>query len=268
MRLRSTNGVTIEVHDFGGDGEPLLLCHATGFCAGAYLPLASRLGQRFTVHAVDFRGHGDSTAPDDDDFDWAGMGDDVLAAVDAIGAPVHGFGHSMGGAALLIAELRRPGSLRSAYLYEPIVLPAELATAGQPNPMAAGSRRRRATFASRAAAVHRYATRPGLDKLRADALAAYVEHGFRDIEGGVELKCRPEHEALTFEAPKVSLTAITGLEVDAVVALGRREVGGMPAAMAPRVAEALANARLVEYAHLSHFGPLQDPDTVAEDVAQ
>ena len=43
MRIQSTDGVAIELHDLGGDGPPVLIGHATGFCAGAYRPLATAL---------------------------------------------------------------------------------------------------------------------------------------------------------------------------------------------------------------------------------
>ena len=63
MRIASTDGVTVAVHDLGGDGEPFLICHATGFCAQAYTPMAARLAERHHVWGLDFRGHGDTPAP-------------------------------------------------------------------------------------------------------------------------------------------------------------------------------------------------------------
>jgi len=271
MRVSSTNGVTVELHDLGGDGEPLLVCHATGFCGRVYEPLATGLRRAFHVWAIDFRGHGDSTAPDDGDFSWEGMADDLLAAVDAIGAgSVHGFGHSLGGGVLFLAELRRPGLLTSAFLYEPIILPSGLGSslAGDENPMAAGSRRRRDTFPSKADALVRYASRPPLNILRADALWAYVEHGFAEQEDGtVRLKCAPESEARTFESDtKPTADRLTGVDVPTMVGIGQPEDGPNPAMFGPAVVEAVPGARLLEYRHLGHFGPLQDPDTVADDV--
>ena len=89
---------------------PFLIAHATGMCGRAYEPMAAVVAQSFHVYAIDFRGHGDSTSPDDGDFAWAGMGADVLAAVEAIGVDrIDVFGHSLGGASLLIAESVRPG---------------------------------------------------------------------------------------------------------------------------------------------------------------
>ncbi len=123
MRVSSTKGVTLAVHDLGGEGPPFLIAHATGMCGRAYEPLAAVLAPHFHVYAIDFRGHGDSSEPEDGDFAWAGMGADVLAAIDALGVDrIDAMGHSLGGASLLIAESVRPGVLRSAYLFEPIVL--------------------------------------------------------------------------------------------------------------------------------------------------
>ena len=50
----------IAVHDLGGEGDALLVCHATGFCGRVYEPFARTLGSQHHVHAVDLRGHSDS----------------------------------------------------------------------------------------------------------------------------------------------------------------------------------------------------------------
>ena len=257
------------VHDLGGRGPVLLLAHATGLCARAYEPLAAGLRSHHHVWALDFRGHGDSTAPEDGDFGWSGMADDVLAAADALGASgIAGLGHSMGGAALLLAELARPGLLSSAYLYEPIILPVADGWRGGASPMPDAARRRRSIFASKAEALMRYAVRPPLNTLRADCLAAYVEHGMVErADGTVALKCDPENEARTFESDsKATVDRIAGLAVPTVVAVGARYEGFSPAQFAPSILEAMPRASVHEYRHLGHFGPLQDPDSIGQDA--
>ena len=266
MRVASTSGVTLAVHDLGGDGPPFLIAHATGLCGRAYEPVAAALAPVFHVFALDFRGHGDSTAPDDGDFAWAGMGADVLAAVDALGVEqIDAMGHSLGGASLLIAESARPGLLRTAYLFEPIVL-TEAYAAERTNLMSDAARRRRDVFPSRAEALWRYASRPPLGWLRADALAAYVQHGFEDLpDGTVRLKCRPESEARTFECEtKMTLDRVNEITTPTTIGIGNQEptstLFGEP------LSEAMRNARLIRYEHLGHFGPLQDPDTIGADI--
>lgn len=266
MRIPSTKGVVLAVHDLGGDGPAFLIAHATGMCGRAYEPLAARLAERFHVYALDFRGHGDSTAPADGDFVWAGMGADVLAVVDALGVDhLDAMGHSMGGASLLMAEAARPALLRSVYLFEPIVLTEEYSSE-RTSVMSDAARRRRSVFPSRAEAMWRYASRPPLSTLRADALAAYVEHGFADNpDGSVRLKCEPESEARTFECEtKMTLDRVSDLDVHAVIGVGGDEptstLFGEP------LAQAMRNATLIRYPNLGHFGPLQDPASIAADI--
>lgn len=269
MHIPSTDGVSLAVHDLGGTGAPLLIAHATGFCGMTYGPIASALAASFHVWALDFRGHGDSTAPATGDFSWSGMGADALAAIDAVAdGPLVAMGHSLGGAALLLAELARPGSLRCAFLYEPIVFPTDSSLAGRDNPLAVAARRRRSTFPSKGDALRRYAGHTPLGVLRADALAAYVEHGFADQpDGTATLKCSPADEAATFEAEgKMTVDRIRGLALSTTVAVGQPSPGPNPGAFGPAIVAAMPGARLLEYPHLGHFGPLQDPNSVAADV--
>jgi pimeloyl-ACP methyl ester carboxylesterase len=274
VQITSETGVELVLHDLGGssEGRPLLIAHATGFCGQTYLGLAEALAEHGHVWALDFRGHGDSTRPPDADFSWSAMGRDARAALDAIaaedGRPVVGVGHSMGGAALLVAELLRPGSLVAAYLFEPIVLNAAWPE-GMDNPLAEGARRRRPSFPSRPDALMRYASRFPLSLLRADALAAYVTHGFADQpDGSIALKCAREDEAATFASSgKLTVDDVAHLRLPIAVGRGLRvgaDVG--PFALAGELADRLPTAALIDYAHLNHYGPLQDPPTIAEDV--
>ena len=83
----SSDGVTVVAHDHGGDGPPVLFCHATGFCGRYWDPICRRLADRWRCIAIDLRGHGDSVVPEGVGYDWPGMADDVLAVIDAPGAP-------------------------------------------------------------------------------------------------------------------------------------------------------------------------------------
>lgn len=270
MQVQSSDGVTIAVHDLGGDGPPLIVCHATGFCGRAYGPLADQLATDRHVWALDFRAHGDSTAPDGDRFHWDGAADDLLAVLaELTDEPIDSIGHSMGGAALVLAERRRPGTLRSAYLYEPIIFGGE---GPRPqlveNPMAEAARRRRAEFPSKADALLRYASKTPLRVLNAGALAAYVEHGFEELaDGTARLKLAPAHEAAVFEASGAAdLSTLAGIDIPVAVAAGEAEGEMGPAMWAPSVAAALVNGRLLTFEHLGHFGPLEHPHTIASSV--
>jgi pimeloyl-ACP methyl ester carboxylesterase len=268
VHVPSTDGVSVAVHDLGGTGDPLVIAHATGFCGMAYEPLAAGLRHRFHVWALDFRGHGDSTAPALDLLAWDRMVDDLDAAVTAVAGdtPIAVVGHSMGGACALRLESRRPGTFRWAYVFEPIVLPAGIERTG-PNPLAESATRRRPTFPSRADALLRYSGRPPLNVLRADSLHAYVVHGFReDADGTVRLKCSPAHEAGTFAASGgITLDHLADVHIPVTVAAGVAD-GGMPAMLAPEQVAALPRGRLEQHTTLGHFGPLQDPTAIAAAI--
>jgi pimeloyl-ACP methyl ester carboxylesterase len=267
VNVASTDGVSIALHDFGGEGSDLLVAHATGFCAGAYEPLAAVLGERFHVWGLDFRAHGESTRPENGRLEWDAMVEDLLAVVDHLQSPnLHSFGHSMGGAVLLKAEAKRPGSLASVFAFEPIVIPPGWTNHGGSG-LAASARRRRPEFDSKAEALLRYASRPPLGVFRADALAAYVEHGFKVLDDGrVRLRCDPEDEARTFDSASVTPQDMVAASVPTVVGAGGRDGEVGPAAFAPHAVAALPNARLARYPRLSHFGPFEDPTLLARDA--
>ena len=251
-------------------GEVLLIAHATGLCGAMYQLLADDLIDDFRVVALDFRGHGDSTGATAIDLRWDRMAEDVVAVTERIGSgPIHGFGHSMGGAALLLAERNVPGLFSSLFLFEPIIFPDDFSTDGQ-NVMGDAARRRRVEFESRAEVLYRYASRPPFNQVHAGFLAGYVDNGFADQpDGTVRLKCLPEVEAQVFENGRdVKLSTIEHLTTPVVVAVGHDEPGSNPARMGPPLAEALVGGRLIRYEHIGHFGPLQDPWTVARDIRQ
>jgi pimeloyl-ACP methyl ester carboxylesterase len=271
-RIASSDGVSLALHDLGGEGPPLLVLHATGFPGMAYAALGHGLAARFHVRAIDFRAHGDSTRPEGDRFEWGAFADDLLAVLDVLAAAGEErpavFGHSLGGGVALLAELRRPSSIRWAYLYEPVVLPELLPQLLGSNPIAEAARRRRASFPSRAEAMWRYAGRPPLDLLQAGSLASYVEHGFSELaDGSVTLKCSPDDEAATFAGGgKPTLEMLGELALPTVVAAGGVVEELSPGRLAPAIAAALPAGRLERHPDLGHMGPLENPAAVAGRV--
>jgi pimeloyl-ACP methyl ester carboxylesterase len=271
VHIPSSDGVTVAVHDLGGHGDPFLICHATGFCAQAYAPMAERLAARHHVWGLDFRGHGDTPAPANNRFDWEGMADDLQAVIKELASsPLPVFGHSMGGAVAVLVEHRAPGTLKSAYLYEPIIIPASGEMPLGANPMSEIALHRRRAFPSKAEALMRYASRPPLNSLQAGALAAYVEHGFtEEPDGSAQLKCLPEFEAATFAATgKATVEMAAKVSTPTTVAVGHVEGDWGPAVFAPAIVEAMPNATLQRFEMLGHFGPLQDPAAIANAILE
>lgn len=266
QHVRSTDNIALAVHDLGGDGPPLLLCHATGFCALIWRPVASRLPE-FHAIAPDFRGHGDSPTDPDHGFSWHGFADDVLAVVEAM--DLRGCvaaGHSKGGAALLLAEQRRPGTFRALWCFEPVVFPGVPTVAG-PNFMAEGARRRRTSFASRREAFDNFHSKPPLDAFTEEALDAYLDGGFTEHpDGSVTLKCPPEHEARVFEMGAQHGAFAHLSEVRCPVTIVRGAVSPGPAAFADAILGQLPHGRGEVYEDLGHFGPQEAPELMAASI--
>lgn len=279
----STDAVVVTVHHLGSGaggspgGVKVLAAHATGFCGPVWGPFTARLATltAASVVAPDLRGHGRTELPEGVVLDWDGFADDVLATVDALGlAGAVGVGHSKGGAALLRAEARRPGTFAALWCYEPVVFPPEYATGRlEDNPLAAGALRRRDHFASRADAEANYAAKPPLGAFDPRVLAAYVQGGFApvdpsDPEGPVQLRCRPEIEAETYRMGTAHNTFAFLAEVrcPVVIAAGGPQPPG-PGTFAPAIVDALPHGELAVYGDLGHFGPLTHPDRIATDVA-
>lgn len=288
MLVPSTDGVDVVVHDLGGTGEMLLMSHATGFHGRTWSPVARHLTHRFACRALDYRGHGDTIAPPDWDVDWHGYGDDAVAVAEALRQPggILGVGHSMGGACLLMAAHRDPTLFRGLVVFEPIVFPPLTTTSGGSddsadasfgstaggNPLAAGARRRRPSFPSFEDAIANYAAKPPLGAFTDEALRAYVEGGFALGEDGhVHLKCRPEHEAATFDMGHGHRTwdILGEISIPVWVVSGRPQPG-QPSSLSRAIAERLGNARYVERDDMDHFGPMTHPADIArlvEDLA-
>lgn len=266
--ISSADGTPIATYDLGGAGDDLLLVHATGFCAGVWTPIATQLvGHHLAT--LDVRGHGRSGIPAAG-MHWDGTAADVLATVDALGLDrPFGVGHSMGGASLMLAEQARPGTFRGLWLFEPIIFPPMPPTHDATgNSLADGARRRRSRFDSPLAAYENFAAKPPLSDLTPAALSAYVQYGFeRRDDGTVELRCRPEVEASTYEMGGVhhAFDHLGEVSCPVTVVRGTDRFPG-PAAFAPRIAQELPDARLEEHPELGHFGPLQDPEAMAASI--
>lgn len=258
------------------DGSPVLLAHPTGFHGRVWAPVADRLvaaGRR--VWSFDFRGHGDSDAPDPSGgaYSWDGFAGDALAVVDHLGiagdAASVACGHSKGAAALLLGEASRPGTFARIWAFEPIIFPTDQGPAPDDDfPLATNARKRRNEWLSIEEAYEAYASKPPLDAMTPESLRAYVEYGLRDRgDGLLELKCRPEVEAAVYAmAPANGAWAVLpAVDTEVVVACGEtsRDIGP---ALAERIAQRLPRAHGEVWPGCGHFGPQQDPDACAESI--
>ena len=264
----------LAIHDLGGDGPAtLIIAHATGFHGRCYRAFAHELAREARVYALDFRAHGDSDSPTSPDgWGWSQMTADLLGAIDFIGgqrpgSALHGFGHSMGGAAMLDAHRIGPDLFESVNVFEPIVPPRPFEVGESVLVKSALGRSR--SFESFEAAIARYSARPPLGLFRADVLDDYVRYGFapstdENGDDAVILKCLPEHEAETYRGAGGDIRIDQMASLAGPVTVGQSGDGHFPSQLAVAVAEMIPDGLLTPFSELSHFGPLQDPVIVAD----
>jgi pimeloyl-ACP methyl ester carboxylesterase len=267
--------VHLVVHEWGGHGAPVLLAHPTGFHGRIWAPVADRLVARGrTVFSFDFRGHGDSDAPDSD-YSWHGFADDVLAVTDHLGLAgdptLVVAGHSKGGAALVLGEIAKPGTYARLWLYEPIVFPSlEALPPHEEFGMARAARRRRNEWPSLDEAFASYSMKPPLNVMTEESLHAYVDYGLRDRGDGVfELKCRPEIEAqiYTMGPTHGAFARLDEVQPPALVVCGAH-TSSIPPGMARTIADRMPHGAVEVMAGVGHFGPQEDPDRAVESMLQ
>ncbi len=271
--LTSDDGEQVALHDFGGTGPALLMGHGNGLNSGMWAAAVPYLTDRYHCYGIDLRGHG-RCRPVRPDYsvDRQRFGGDVLTCVDRVGAPVYYVGHSLGGAAALFAALVRPYAFRALWLFEPVVIPADLdrPVEGPPSTLIEGARNRRMEFASVDDAVERFLSKPPFSWCDPVAVRGYVETGTYPVEGGVRLSCEAENEARVFGSGEpIDFADLSSLRVPTVIAAGgdTDEAHAIPARVAPLLAEALGGGELERHIALSHFGPMQAPRAMATSIA-
>jgi pimeloyl-ACP methyl ester carboxylesterase len=110
-KVTVADGISLEVLDWGGRGQPLILLAGNYNTAHVFDEFAPHLTAKYHVYGITRRGFGISSAPPptEDNYNSDRLGDDVLAVIDAlkIDHPVLA-GHSIAGAELSSIGTRHP----------------------------------------------------------------------------------------------------------------------------------------------------------------
>lgn len=119
--MRMSDGVGITAQVIGEDpssARPVVLLHGLSQQRMFWSPVIRRLRHRPAV-VLDQRGHGESDAPADADFDIPRVADDVVEVLDALEVPrAHVVGHSWGAAVAICLAARHAGRIASVGLID------------------------------------------------------------------------------------------------------------------------------------------------------
>ncbi|MBN8938777.1 MAG: alpha/beta hydrolase [Rhizobiales bacterium] len=263
---------------WGAEKSPpdLLFLHATGFNAQTYAPLLDPLSARYSIMALDQRGHGFSDLPTDPQgiVDWMPYARDLMLVLDRLvpdgGRPLVLAGHSMGAIVSLLAAVARPRAVRGLILLDPVMMSPLLRLAtytpwGRAKfknfSLAVGAAKRRAVFGSKQEAVDTYRTRKAFQSWQPGFLEAYVDGGFVADAEGVRLACAPIWESATFSSHRHNSWGAlkrTRMPVHLMAAAhGSTVTGGIA-----KVRRAAPQVETEVVAGTSHFFPMERPGHV------
>lgn len=277
----------LQHHELGGDGpDVLIILHANGFHARVYQPLASHLSSSFRCIGIDLPGQGSSAAcaallPPD----WGPqhLVQAVAAKLQQLGLRNHKsvglfcFGHSLGGALALMLEAQLPGTFSAIFAYEPAMSTQEIRQQLLQSPatdasLALIAGRRRGRFPSRLDALQSLQLKPPFNAFCKEALSLYLEYGTRpcaDGSPGVELSCSPKFEAQVFTVMNPLPAAdLTKVRCPVVMAVGGDSQGlhSHLVVLGEAVQKEIQGSILKRFKSLTHLGPFEKPELVADSV--
>lgn len=233
--------------------------HATSFCGAVWDPVVAELNGVETV-VWDQPGHGSGPSMKPP-VDWAVFGEHVLDVTKPGGI---GVGHSMGAAALAMAQVTDPLRFRALVLIEPVIFPGPFER--RESPMSDVALKRRRSFPTREEAVENFAGKfPDWDEA---AVRGYVEGGFIG-DGPVELACSPDFEADIYRGSTAHDTwdKLSSIEIP-VLAMYGKDSDTIDDALARAQVSQFRRAGLEIVEGAGHFLPMEMPGLVADRVSR
>ncbi len=262
---------------------PLHFAHANGFNGQTYRRILDELSDQFHIRAWDARGHGATRLPAHpaSHRNWYVYRDDLIRMVEdfaeATGQKVILAGHSMGGAASVMAAAARPDLVRGLVLVDPVMTPRSfrflvmafrlLGMKGGPMSLADGAEKRRAVFPDGETIVNRYLGRGAFTTWPRGFIEDYVAGGTRlRNDGQVELSCAPTWEAANFRAHGHNISkSVRNLNVP--LALLHAEHGSTCRGSFPqKLKQRDPGAHIMQVKGSTHFLPMEFPELVIKEI--
>jgi pimeloyl-ACP methyl ester carboxylesterase len=268
----NVNGVRLHTLDWGGEGEPIVILHATGFLGRIYRPFAERLCAIGHVYGYDQRGHGDSATAPDGNYDWTLTMKDLEGFIATMGwRKVRAIGHSAGATAIGGLAAERPDLISRAVLVEPVIFESPTAPElGWRNPFMEMTLKRKRIFDSVEAMYSNFDRKPPYSTWRKDILRDYCEFGTRPTRDGKrELKCTPEIEAKLYETAVEfdGLQRILNCKIPLLIMFGARG-DSLGATLSGKIANQLKTAQVIDVPDAGHFLPMEKPEYVVDQTVK
>jgi len=267
--------ISLQVAEWPGSGDPVLLLHATGFHSRCWDEIARRLADT-RLYAVDLRFHGGSERSGE--VNWQVMAGDIEQLLSKLDLKkVVGVGHSIGGYLLACAAARRRERFKHLVLIDPVIFPLREYVDRYQHPENFDPGRnpalkRKNLWRDAEEMYQRFHDRPPFDRWQAQILRDYCEHALREVPGESELQlaCDPLHEAAIYMNQKgneIIYDLLPRLTLPVTLLRAAPDPDNFYNFAAsptwPGLADALPDAREIYLPGMSHFIPMEDPELVA-----
>lgn len=246
-----------------GAGDPVILIHGIPTNSGLWRHVMAALADDFAVYAPDMIGYGASDKPEDQDLSVAAQADYLVDFMDAVGIDAaHLVGHDIGGGVVQIFTVRNPDRARK------LVLVDSIAYDSWPEPGIARLKEpvwdeimQRLDIAK--------GFRKGLEqgmvqshKITDEVVDRYADP-FRDLDGRMAYlraaRALDNRDTLDIAAQ------IEAIDKPVLILWGDHDVF-QSVDYGRRLADALADARLVVIAEAGHFLPEDQPEVLAQHI--
>ena len=274
----AVNGLALAVYEWPGEGDPILLVHATGFHARCWQAVVEALPGKH-VFAIDMPSHGGSGRKPPP-YNWMHFGDDVRGVVEALGLErLLGVGHSMGGHAVVVAAAARPERFRGLLLVDPVIVAPEIGAlvAGGVSAESHPIRKRRNRWDSAQEMFDAFKAKEPYSRWDPRVLMDYCRYGLVPARGGgYVLACPPDLEAEVYAGAGSSdilpLLPCVRMPVEIIRARARRPDESLfDFSASPtwdRLVEQFPDAIDEQLADCSHFIPMERPRWMAGRIAR
>ncbi|MEH6636878.1 MAG: alpha/beta hydrolase [Halioglobus sp.] len=270
--------VELSVVEWPGEGDPVLLLHATGFHSRCWNQVVKHLPGRH-IYAVDLRFHGGSG--DAGDVDWDILTDDIRILMEQLDLKdVVGVGHSIGGHLIARAAAHAPERFKHLLLIDPVIMSHERYMKMQAFTQGINAEdhpvsKRKNQWRDSQEMFDRFQERPPFNTWQPAVLRDYCDYALRpaDDDAMRQLACDPINEASVYLNQKGNEAIHNELgKISTPVTLLRAPPADDPASdfsaspTWPGLASALLNCEEIYLPDLNHFIPMQDPAMVATHI--
>lgn len=274
------DGVTLQVNEWPGGSDPVLLLHATGFHSRCWDSIARQLPDTH-IYAVDARFHGGSARHGRPN--WHLMASDIEQLLQHLDLQqIVAAGHSMGGYITALVAAHEAQRFRQVILIDPTIFSPQVynehfSSKAWVDPADSPVSRRKNQWQSAEEMYQRFRDREPFARWQDAVLRDYCNHALREApdETSLQLACDPLHEAamyLNHQGYESIFEELPKLTMPVTVMRARRDpddvfnMAGSPTW--PELAATLPDGRDMYLPQLSHFIPMEDPALVAAVIRE